>query len=445
MTPRFRARRLLLVLALTLPPVAGIAGGVSPAPAALGLASIAAITVALVWLESWLRELGFSLVSVPTTILVLYGTGLVWHEAVEPGPPAIAFLAGMALVRLWSAREVADLVTAVARGAALGPALAAVAFFAEAAAGGHTIALARPLLLDSLFSSRHGLLFWTPVFTIGLLGLLGRARRRVDAAGALTALALMAVLNASLRPWWGGGFGNARFLPALPLAALGLAAALDQARAVAVRQPLRIAAAAGALLVGWNLLLMTQYRAERIPRDDTVSFPAVAENSAREVTATLGAPSAWPANWIFSVRHGLPAARYDLLGGQDVLAAGPAQIDVGQAETDAALLGDGWSVRHPCGASVCREVEGRARLFLPLADPRGAVVQVRAQGSGRLQLTLNGGGLAAAELGPAFAEVGAAVGRDRLRRGPNELELTVSDGGLALVDAVRVLPIEAPR
>ena len=318
-------------------------------------------------------------------------------------------------------------------------ALAGLAFVTDAAAG-LAPSLARPSFLDSLFSSRHGLLFWAPVLTIAIVGLAWRASRGHRAAlGALTALAVLALVNASLRPWWTGRFGNARFLPALPLFALGLAVILDLVRRAARQRPLRLAALAGGALVAWNLLLMAQYRAELIPRDDTVSFPAVAENSARLLSGMAGAPTAWPANWIFAAREDLPAARYDLLAGQDVLADGPGHIDVGDLGREA-WLGEGWSVRHPCGATVCREVEGRARLFLPVVDVRPAAVSVHAQGSGTLRVILNGRPFAQASLTAAFAEVGGVADGGLLRRGPNVLVLEVSPGGQALVDVVRVAP-----
>src|SRR6185503_6904336 len=253
------------------------------------------------------------------------------------------------LARAWWGRVGDSRADATARGAALGAALAALAFVTDVVAG-LTPSLARPSLLDSLFSSRHGLFFWAPVLTIAVVGLAWHAARgERTALGALTALAVLAVVNASLRPWWTGHFGNARFLPALPLFALGLAVILDLVRRAARERPLRLAALAGFALVAWNLLLMAQYRAELIPRDDTVSFPAVAENSARLLSAATGAPTAWPANWIFAARQDLPAARYDLLAGQDVLADGPGPIDVGDLGREA-WLGEGWSVRHPCGA-----------------------------------------------------------------------------------------------
>jgi hypothetical protein len=126
-----------------------------------------------------------------------------------------------------------------------------------------------------------------------------------------------------------------------------------------------------------------------------------------------------------------------------VLADGPATIDVGDLGREA-WLGEGWSVRHPCGASVCREVEGRARLFLPVVDARRAKVLVHAQGSGTLRLILNGQPLAQAPLAPGFAEVGATVD-GALGRGPNALVLEVSPGGQAVVDSVRVVPLEGAR
>jgi hypothetical protein len=440
MKPALDGPTAAVIASAVVPPLAFVIAGRSSAPTLLAVASLLAIAVGLALLERALREAGgVAAVSVATTLLTLYGTGLLWHEVVEPGRAAVAFVAGTLLVRTWRHRAGDGRAETIARGGALGVALAALAWLTDMAAG-LTPSLARPALLDSLFSSRHGLLFWAPVLTIAALGLALRASRGQRAAlGALTALAVLALVNASLRPWWSGRFGNARFLPALSLFALGLATVLDLVLRAARQRPLRLAAFAGGGLVAWNLLLMAQYRAELIPRDDTVSFPAVAENSARLLSGMAGAPTAWPANWIFAARQDLPAARYDLLAGQDVLADGPAPIDVGDLGSEA-WLGEGWSVRHPCGASVCREVEGRARLFLPLVDVRAVAVSVHAQGSGTLRLILNGRPLTQASLEPAFAEVRAIAEGGVLRRGPNALVLEVSPGGQALVDVVRVVP-----
>jgi hypothetical protein len=120
------------------------------------------------------------------------------------------------------------------------------------------------------------------------------------------------------------------------------------------------------------------------------------------------------------------------------------RIDVGDLGREA-WLGEGWSVRHPCGASVCREVEGRARLFLPVVDVGRAAVSVHAQGSGTLRVILNGRPFTQASLAPEFAEVEAIAEGGVLRRGPNALVLEVSPGGQALVDVVRVVPLAEAR
>ena len=434
-----------VLAAAALPPLALVAAGMTSAPPLLAMASILAVAIGLAILERALREAGRAAVSVAASLLTLYGTGLLWHEIAEAGFTALAFVAGALVMRTWRRRVERDRWPALASGGALAVAIVVVVLLSEVLAGSR-LSTARPAPLDSLFSSRHGLLFWTPLLTLSLFGLVRRAiHGHRDAAAALGALAVLALVNASLRPWWSGGFGNARFVPALPLFALGLSELLDLVHATARRRPLRLAALAGALLVAGNLLLMAQYRAELIPRDDTVSFPAVAENGAGLLAAVAGAPTAWPANWIFAAREDLPAARYDLLGGQDVLADGPLRIDVGDLESEAAWLGNGWSVRHPCGSSVCREVEGRAQLLLPIADVRPATVRVSAQGSGTLRLLLNGRPLAQASLAPTFAEVGAAAEASGLRPGPNELVLEVSAGGRAQVDEVRVMPLEGQR
>ena len=89
---------------------------------------------------------------------------------------------------------------AIARGAALGsgPGRARAS---HRRGGGPAPSLACPSLLDSLFSSRHGLFFWAPVLTIAVLGLALRAARGHRAAlGALTALAVLALVNAEPAP-----------------------------------------------------------------------------------------------------------------------------------------------------------------------------------------------------------------------------------------------------
>jgi hypothetical protein len=159
-----------VIVGAVVPPLAFVVTGRSSAPTLLSVASLLAITAGLAVLERELRGAGLAAVSVATSLFILYGTGLLWHEVVEPGRTALTFVAGTLLFRAWGDRPGTRRADAIARGGALGVALAACALLTEAAAG-PAPSLARPSLLDSLFSSRHGLFFWAPALTVAVIGL----------------------------------------------------------------------------------------------------------------------------------------------------------------------------------------------------------------------------------------------------------------------------------
>jgi hypothetical protein len=188
-----------------------------------------------------------------------------------------------------------------------------------------------------------------------------------------------------------------------------------------------------------NLLLMEQYRIGMVPRDDTVSFPQVAESSARLLSDTVGTPVAWPANWIFARRQGVPVGRTDLLAGADLRGG---VIDVGTLDQDAAWLFEGWSVRRPCAPEICREVESRARVLVPLGAPEALDLTVRAAGEGELTVQLNGVPIARQGLDPALRERPVRVPAPRFRAPLNEIVLVVSPGGRALVDRIGFSRVE---
>ena len=324
--------------------------------------------------------------------------------------------------------------------------------------------LTRPALLETFFSSRHGLLFWTPVLWAGFLGLVGLIAKDWRTKGWLdkdrrTAVLLalpilvMTYTNASSGDWWAGGsYSNRRFDSTLPFLALGVGATLAALRGLAARRPGAVLAGGGAALVLWNLLFMEQYRRGAIPRDDTVSFARVAENSADVFATAFGSPVAWPANWIFSVRHGLPPDRYDLMVGkylffmQNNLGG---VIDVGaDPGLDQALLGEGWGVRTPCAGAadgVCRPVQGRARLFGALHAPETLDLTVRAAGPGRLRVLVNGVAVAERALAEGPEDVTARVPGARWRSGLNEIALDADPGATAQVDRVVFRRLEDAR
>ena len=228
-------------------------------------------------------------VALATLIALAFGTvayGLARSPSWE-GPAA--FAAAAALVRLaWGRPDAADSRLTRARGFLwlVAAALAVMALIARGA-GPEDVR-------DGLFSSWRGLLFWSPVLWLGFLGC---PRPRSDAEAALGPILLVATAVAAVAVDF-GPYRGARFAPVLPLLALGLGRAFGGIRSLALRRPLVPVAAGSAALAAWNALLMAQYRDVRIPRDDTVSVPVVARNAAAAVSAAVGSPNAWPANWM---------------------------------------------------------------------------------------------------------------------------------------------------
>jgi hypothetical protein len=372
-----------------------------------------------------------------TCAVMALGSGLGWAVFPATDPPATAafLLSALAVVMLQRP----------ARGAAAAGAAALVAASLAVALGPDLGRLHAPRLSEALFSSRHGLFFWNPVVWIGAAGLpLCWRRDRWKASALALGLAVVLLVFACLPAQTSGPWAARRWTAALPLVAPSVAAALDALLRMASRRPGRVLAAAATLLVGWNLLFMEQYRGGWLPRDGTISFVGVTENSAALLSRLVGSPPAWPANWAFAWRHALPVERYDLLAGKR-LPRGPhgREIDVGDLALDAALLLEGWSVRHPCGEAVCRAVEGRARLVAPLQDPGPFALAVRASGQGLLLAHLNGFPLGSRPLSADMQTLRFPPGPGA--REINEVSFTLAPDGHALVDRVRLDgPGEAP-
>lgn len=385
-------------------------------------------------------------IAVTTLVALVFGT-VVYGLARDPSwAGSAAFALAAAVVRLaWGLAPADQPHVPTRRILWIGAVAMAAGLLAARSAGPGDV-------LDGLFSSSSGLLFWSPVLWLGILGAL-RERPAWLSAALGPALVLAAAVGAiTVDP---GLYRGARFAPVLPLLALGLGRALAGLRDIARRRPLLPVMVGITALVVWNAGLMAQYRDGLIPRDDTVEFSRIARNSAATVSTTLGTPTAWPANWIFAARHGVSAARYDLLAGVDLfgpLTPGAASrrerrdddsvIDVGHLPTDEALLRGGWSVRHPCGEAVCRAVEGTAELTAPIRDPREVDVVVVAEGAGTLGMAINGVAVLAAPLASMQAH-SVRLPRARFRRGLNAIVFTVAPGGRALVD--RIVFTRAPE
>jgi hypothetical protein len=271
--------------------------------------------------------------------------------------------------------------------------------------------------LPALLGSRQGLLYLTPALWLGVVGLAVALRRDARHAAPWAAPVVAAIALHAACPF---SCPRESLAAVLPLLALPAGVALRALRESVRRGPAVPVVAVAVLLVCSNLLFMQQYAADMIPRDFPVAFPAVARNQAALVARTVGSPLSWPASWIFAARHRTSPGRFDAAVGKRLERAegGATTIDVGRLDVDEALLLEGWSVRHPCGAAVCRAVEGRARLLVP--DAAGSRPEVA--------VITSDGGVLGVEVGAAHAGLRAVTLR------------AVPAGTRVLVDQVVVRP-----
>jgi hypothetical protein len=139
-----------------------------------------------------------------------------------------------------------------------------------------------PVLLSVLFSSNHGLLAWTPVLLLSILGLIFFWRRHPAVGGPFFAAAFAFYLFIACYPDWAGisSYGNRFFVSLTILFVLGLAVFLDAAaRLLASRRAAILTASIVlAALVFWNGGLMFQWGSHLVPARGPISFPEMIHN-----------------------------------------------------------------------------------------------------------------------------------------------------------------------
>lgn len=135
---------------------------------------------------------------------------------------------------------------------------------------------ASPRLFTELITTRHGLLTWTPIVGLGLVGLLilaWRAPRR--GIPLLAAFLGLSYINGIVLDTWDCAFGARRFIGATPLFVLGLGIVLSRLRQ---RWHLVAALLFACFAVAWNLLFLVQYTTGCIPPDDHLTFQQLVLN-----------------------------------------------------------------------------------------------------------------------------------------------------------------------
>ncbi len=309
--------------------------------------------------------------------------------------------------------------------------------------------LTHPFFWETLFSSRHGLLSWTPVFWAGYLGmalLLGQRNR--TAVVLAVPLVLMTYVNFCSGDWWAGGsFSNRRFDSLLPILAFGIAAAAAFAVRAIRRRPSLAAAAVAVAAVAWNGALMAQVRRGLVPRDDTVSFANLAGGSAEAVEDAVGFPTTWPASWLFAARHDVPPGQFDAVVGKYMFYRQgnlEGRVEVG-GEAHRGLLDSGFARSEARDGRACRRLLRDGRIFTPLDVAEGfdVVLNVHAEAAGSLAVAVNGQPAGSALLTPGWNSPAVAAPATLFRDGVNEVTLG-SDAQQACVASLELRRVQ-PR
>jgi len=237
-----------------------------------------------------------------------------------------------------------------------------------------------PHLTDILWSSRNGLLSWSPVLYLAAIGLvIFAAAHPAVGVPAILAVVLMTWFNACVQDWWGSaGFGGRRFDGTIPLFCLGAAAFGTWAIAAIRRHPVRTMAMGGATLVLWNLTLMSAAQDGVVRIGESTSFGETSAAQARAFHRWFGNPFTYPASLVFALRNGLPPSRFDLLSANRFL-GDPlrpyGRVDLGV--DDEWLIEDGWHGPEREGAITFRWAASPAAVLVPLDHAAALTVQVR--------------------------------------------------------------------
>lgn len=143
--------------------------------------------------------------------------------------------------------------------------------------GGGFLHWGRPAAWEVLFSSRHGLLSWTPALILGFAGLPAFLKKeRLFGLSLLMVLILQFYLNSIVDDWWAGtGFGARRFDNCLPILALGIAATYEWMRARGIGW-LAVILAAG--FIAWNGLFLCQYALNWVSHSDAIDMGVMARD-----------------------------------------------------------------------------------------------------------------------------------------------------------------------
>jgi hypothetical protein len=152
-----------------------------------------------------------------------------------------------------------------------------------------------PALLAVFFSSNHGLLAWTPILLLAIVGLFLFWWREPRVGAPFLAALLAFYLFIACYPDWAGisSYGNRFFVSLTALFILGLGVFLERLARIfrSRRAALATVSAVLALFIFWNAGLMFQWGSHLVPARGPISFSQMVRNQfvivPRQLTANL--------------------------------------------------------------------------------------------------------------------------------------------------------------
>jgi hypothetical protein len=278
---------------------------------------------------------------------------------------------------------------------------------------------------EVLFSPRHGLFTWTPLWAVAVAGFLLWFRRDHRLAGLMVlAFALAVAVNASMGDWWGShGFGQRRFLGLTAVFALGLAEVVAVLRA---RPLVPVAALLGALVL-WNAQFAAIYNRRLVAaKDQPITLDRLAGAQADLLYREL-------LEWHDRLPRALWILAYDNLKGiwVDEGRSMKGVVDLGQDSRDLPfLVAEGWLPPETDGDVRFRRARGkRAFLRVPVKTPGAFRVVARARSllaerPVAMGLDVNGTLAGQATATPSWSDLEFEVPRAAVVPGINLLLLT---------------------
>jgi hypothetical protein len=290
------------------------------------------------------------------------------------------------------------------------------------------IAKTHPHVLEFLFSPRHGLVSWTPLYVGALAGWAIWLKRSTKLALYVwLAFAAAVIVNSSTGDWWSSeSFGQRRMLGMIPLFALGLGETLVFLK----RRPLVLISLLIAFLIFWNNQFAYIYNSELVaPRNQAISMDRLTEAQIDLLYRRLLRSDSWMprAVWVLL---------YDNINGV-WLNDGPrsfgGRIDLGdEPEGYYPLVGDGWFEPEKDGDTNFRYSRGRRSwLTVPIQTVKDFLIVIRARSAmtdatAEARLDVNGVTVGQATLSSEWSEYSFEVPREVLRPGLNRLTVLYS-------------------